>query len=303
MYCLVSTPIRGIQITYLDSGEADRYKLEEKNGTLAWVENDNPLASQNHVNRKYIDKGFLRKGEDDSVGMRISTNKTSSYENGYEIAYIPEDLAPWIVRLRDWQTRYNPIEEPTAWINIKQTRKINTKLLSRRGTQCFLFRDPTGKTDYLNTAPTVQPISTSAAFKSPLPKLLYKIQQTDLPLAEKIGPGDSQGCYRSKYTPHGMRVSLITALIADANISPVIVAKLVGHSNIVMTIYYVKLTQKHIRETLEKGYEEALAKAPERAQALILEGKIKEAESELLFTDSNFNAQRSRMANCINQVF
>ncbi len=287
MYCLVTIPLRGIQITYLDSGEADCDKLEIEDGELIWVKNDNPLAEQNFSNRKYRDCGFLRRGEDDSVGMRISTNKTSSYEGGYEIAYIPEELAPWIIRLRNWQTLYNPINKPTAWVDIKHTRKINSKLLSRRGTQCFLFRDPTGKTDYLDTLPTEQPISTSATFSYPLPKLLYSVQKTDLPLAEKAGAGETLGCYRSKYTPHGMRVSLITALIADANISPVIVAKLVGHSNIVMTIYYVKLTQKHIRETLDNGYEVALAKAPERAQALILEGKIKEAESELLFTDSN----------------
>ena len=37
MYILLSLPLRGIQITYLDSGEADDYKLIEVGSELVWV--------------------------------------------------------------------------------------------------------------------------------------------------------------------------------------------------------------------------------------------------------------------------
>jgi hypothetical protein len=28
---------------------------------------------------------------------------------GYDIPFMPEDLAYWIIQLREWQSKYNPI--------------------------------------------------------------------------------------------------------------------------------------------------------------------------------------------------
>lgn len=280
MYVLFSLPLRGIQICYLDSGEADDYKLiEQDDGNLIWVINDNPLAS--HLGNK----GFLHREIGDAIGMNISTNKTSKHEGGYTVPWMPLDVAKWVIRLRDWQTKYNPLRAPTPWRDITTPAEIHQKILKKRGSQCFLFRDPRDSIKRNTNPPGSQPFLPNSAF-SAFEKLLYLIQNDDMPLAQikkgKSGGADSD--YQSIYSPHTLRVSHISALLFEGDgLDPAIVQKLVGHANLVMTIYYGVINSEQMRDKLAGQYKEIAANKQKQYQASLLSRNIEEAKGELIF--------------------
>ena len=280
MYILFSLPLRGIQICYLDSGEADDYKLiEQDDGNLIWVINDNPLAS--HLGNR----GFLNRETGDLIGMNISTNKTSKKEGGYTVPWMPLDVAKWVIRLRDWQTKYNPLSTPTPWGDISTPVEIHQKVLKKRGSQCFLFRDPRDSLKRKTNPSGSQPFLPNAAY-SAFEKLLYLIQNDDMPLAQiKIGKsGGADSDYQSIYSPHTLRVSHISALLFEGDgLDPTIIQKLVGHANLVMTIYYGVINSEQMRDKLTGQYKEIAANQQKQYQASLLSRNIEEAKGELIF--------------------
>lgn len=284
---LFKMPLRGQQILWLDSGEADTLAPKFIDGKVSWVENTNALKDSIHAKGE---QGFLRsyQGKDEILtGAYITTNKTGLKDGGFEIDWIPDELIPWIIRLREWQEKYNPLSKVYSWAEIKMPDgvKVDQKILKKRGCQCFLFRDPYGKTKLEKASP----MYTSRAFGSVLPGLLAQIQTEECPLAQIIDPTKSMSVfnYTSEFTPHSLRVSHITALVLDYELPIPVVAKLVGHAQIVMTIYYVKITNYDIRKEMKERESEALKKGSERIQALLMEREYEQASKELLSIDKD----------------
>ena len=73
------------------------------------------------------------------------------------------------------------------------------------------------------------------------------MQQSHLALSTLEGNPTTLSCYKSKYTPHSMRVSLITAYVLEIGMPIEIVMKIVAHSSVIMSIYYCKVSNHHIR--------------------------------------------------------
>ncbi|MEZ9291234.1 VPA1269 family protein [Vibrio lentus] len=279
MYVLFSLPLRGVQICYLDSGEADEFKLVEQGGNLKWVINDNPLSGQLDA------KGFLKRLNGDAIGMNVSTNKTSKKEGGYTVPWMPDDLARWVIKLRDWQSRYNPLSEPTPWSDIHMSTIFHEKVLRMRGRQCFLFRDVRNLVKRKKNPAGSQPFIPNSMFNV-FEKLLFTIQTDEMPLAKIIlgKNGGSLSDYESTYTPHGLRVSHISALLFEGDgIDPIIVQKLVGHANLVMTIYYGVISHEHMREKLSGQYKTIVANKQKQYQASLLSRNIEDAKGELIY--------------------
>ncbi|WP_261885444.1 VPA1269 family protein [Vibrio pomeroyi] len=280
MYLLFSLPLRGIQVCYLDSGEADSDKLiEQEDGSLAWVPNDNLLAGQLN------NKGFLHREIGDEVGMNVSTNKTSTKEGGYTVPWMPLDVAKWVIRLRDWQSTYNPLNAPTSWSDIATPTEMHQKVLKKRGGQCFLFRDPRDSLKRKTNPPGSQPFLPNSAYRA-FEKLLYLIQNDDIPLAQirtgRNGSRDSD--FQSNYSPHSLRVSHVSALLFEGDgLDPVIVQKLVGHANLVMTIYYGVINSEQMRDKLTSQYKEIAANKQKQYQASLLSRNLEEAKGELIY--------------------
>jgi len=270
LYALLRIPLRGQQILWLDSGENDsEIPILSESGEIIWVGNQNILSS--HRESK---TGFITRLES-GVGMYVNTNKTSSIEGGYSAPYIPIELADLIIRLRCWQFKYNPLKSLTSWTDIKLNHKVNINKLKARGAQPFLFRSP--KSDI------GQPFSTTQAFNKYLPELLFKLQNKDEDWAYI-----EDRRYRSKYTPHSLRVSLITALVVDGGVHIDVISKLVGHSNIVMTIYYTKVGYGRMKTEIDRAEKVALARGVDRLQDIIINEGIEKAKSELISKDGQF---------------
>ncbi|ASI89633.1 gamma-mobile-trio integrase GmtZ [Vibrio mediterranei] len=271
LFTLLSVPLRGQQILWLDSGEADKLiPVFDNAGNIVWAENRNIIAGT----RKQS-SGFIKKYPD-GLGMFVTTNKTSLEKPTYSIPYMPYNLAVIIIKLRNWQNKYNPLKSLTGWDEIRLPRKQNVNILKAREKQAFLFRDP--------CYDKISPYRTANAFYHYLPKVLYEIQNHDFPLVNHYGKNK----LKTEYTPHSMRVSLITAYVVDGGIPLQVVSKLVGHASIVMTIYYTKVSSGEIRRELGEAEKRALAKGAQRLEDTILARSIEQARSELFGRDQTF---------------
>lgn len=280
MLALFELPIRGQQILWNDSGEWDEELPHYKNGKLVWEKN--PIEVQSHFKTS---QGFIKKYDENSFGFYCTTNKTKNVEGGYSAPYMPDHLAKWLILLRDWQMKYNPISVPTKWSNdfIPRWSHVTKSRLKRRGyegQQCFLFRDPSAKNEVLRSRPL-----TTNLLKNGLPILLYHIQDEQISLAtfdDFIEKDDKQNAlvktmnrYSSEYTPHSLRASIITAYLVDHKLSPVLVSKLVGHASLVMTIYYAKVTAPAMKREFERAEFEALKNKQNSINDAVMAAKFK----------------------------
>ena len=273
LYTLLMVPLRGQQILWLDSGEAD-HEIPILNGCeIIWVKNDTKLGKYKR------EQGFIRRFVDGGLGMFVTTNKTGG--KPYTAPYMPGNLAYWIIKLRDWQSKYNPLKKPTPWTEIELRSKTNENVLAQRGSQTFLFRNPVLK--YKTKSPE-SPLKTDVAFKKTLPALLAAIQQPGENLAE-LHPDPSRKQYISPFTTHSLRTSLITALVVDGGCPPHVVMKLVGHATIVMTLYYTKIGHGKMRQELEEAEKRALESNIDRIKDFVFDKKIEDAKSQLIATD------------------
>lgn len=275
LYTLLNVPLRGQQVLWLDSGEADnQIPVIDGNGKVEWVSNESYLVK---FNGNKIDEGFLKKYPDDEVGMFITTNKTSFREGGYSVPWIHENLTLWVIKLRNWQAKYNPLKSSTKWTEIDLTRKVNERILKQRGANCFLFRAFNSVSPYKTTL-----------FRHMLAYTLHKIERPENKLTRVLNDNDTLTSYESMYTPHSMRVSLITAYVNDGDVPIQIVSKLAGHARIVMTIYYTKVNHAQAKYALNIAEKKALEKSPLRIQQQMLNNEIEEAKSELVGNSPSF---------------
>lgn len=149
---------------------------------------------------------------------------------------------------------------------------MNAMQLKARGINCFLFR----------RFDDFEPATVANALTPRLAAALYNIQPSNLMLAESNGNLASLSNYSSKYTPHSMRVSLITAYVVEMGMPIEIVMKIVGHSSIIMSIYYCKISNSEIRKRLNEGEKLALKSQANAIQETIEQNKIEELKNQLV---------------------
>lgn len=286
-YALTKVPLRGRQIAYNDSGEADEYLAElDSQNKIIWQKNSSPLSGLTK------EQSFIKRMPDGQMGMFTTTNKTNNNGQGYTIPWIPEDLAYWLVKLRKWQQKYNPISYPSSWLDCQRTN-LNEVQRKAKGINCFLFRR---FNDF-------EPAAVSNALTPRLAAALFHIQPSNLILATLEGNPATLGCYKSKYTPHSMRVSLITAYVLEMGMPIEIVMKIVGHSSVIMSIYYCKVSNHDIRTRLEEGEKIALKSEVESIQRIIEQNKIENVKNQLIGNNTEILQALSNEVPAGNYVF
>lgn len=262
-YALASVPIRGIQLAYVDSGEADREIPVIVNGQIQWVVNDSALKD------KTDNQSFVKRYPDDELGMFITTNKTSRHNSSYSVPWIPENLAFWMIRLRDWQAKYNPIQRTMPWVDCTNTN-LTVPDRAKRPNNCFLFREFGGEECTANFGSRLHRRTAVA---------LYNVAPQ---LASLEGNPRKYNSYDTDYTPHTMRVSLITAYVMEFRLPLSIIVKIVGHSSIVMTIYYVKINGELLRKKFSEGEKRALSDQSKAVYQAIQQKRIDSVKNQLI---------------------
>lgn len=264
-YALASVPARGRQLAYNDSGEADEQISKFEAGKISWVKNISALAGMTKR------QGFIKQYPDEQFGMHFTTNKTSKSRRGYNVPWMPDNLAYWVIRLRSWQTKYNPITAPTPWLSCERTN-MNESQRRAKGSNCFLFRD-FGREE---------PPYFNGRLTNRIAAALYHSQPKDLIFATLRGCLNNISGYKSLYTPHSMRVSLITAYVMEFGLPIEIIMKVVGHSTIVMSIYYLKVGSEGLRQRFSEGEKIALRNKVYAAQRMIEQNRIESIKHELV---------------------
>jgi len=261
-------PLRTGQVRMLDSGESDTRKY--LNG--AWIDNDHPMTFSN---RDLWQQGVFRRNVDPadegivSTLLYINTNKTADMErSGPEKGYVMpwfqtndpiENVFYWLEKLRDWQCKYNPIARRTELREL-DARHIQAKTAAQLASYpacCFLFRLP-------ETGPEERMLPVSDAVLSHAWTCLLRELQKRVAARGETHPGGTAIQFVSRndrarddalFPLHSLRVSLITALALDGEVPFPILQKLVGHSRLLMTLYYTKPGAARIFKVLAEAAE------------------------------------------------
>jgi hypothetical protein len=259
-------PLRTFQVRMLDSGEADTWHYAAGNWTLS----SSRLAQGSE--RRPIQQGVFRRsapladGEAVPTVLYINTNKTadiarSGAEKGYVLPWsfggpVHQDVIYWLEKLRNWQGKYNPISRRTAWAEM-DGRHIKAKSevqFASYADTCFLFRLPEVGNGERHLPIRMNGLDSS--WFSLLEALELRLADRGeahrngspirfLPLAE-----ERTGYPTTLFPLHSLRVSLITALALEGQVPFPVLQKLVGHSRLLMTLYYTKPGATHLRDVL-----------------------------------------------------
>ncbi|MCW5300342.1 hypothetical protein DXT88_19395 [Herbaspirillum lusitanum] len=299
IYVKLQLPLRTYQVRMLDSGEADtdRYAL----GT--WGKNTGPLAKGTEKNPFH--RGVFRRMMDDiknvfMTGLYINTNKTADqdkeeWSKGYTIPWEHTEVLKWLEKLRDWQSKYNPIVAPIAWteLELKHMGKLKAEpSLKAMGSTCFLFRDAAAQGD-----DRFKPICASSGLRGFWHKLLKTLENQcaenqvfDLagnPLAfvvPKLHP--NAAAFTTYYPLHSLRVSLITAYALEGGVPMAILSKCIaGHARLIMTLYYTKAGITYCTETMDAATKRLMVNEQENYGRWLKDKTYQQIESGVAYND------------------
>lgn len=254
-------PERTFQIRVCNSGEADLERYDPHSDR--WTPNGHQLAGKTPY---FKPMGLARKILDHRTGkmftgLYFNTNKTgdvgkSAEDRGHVIPWQNERVLSIYNNLRSWQEKYNPIERTTKWSDLQEDailKKSSRDILTDRGAETFLFRDPCSRFPE-------QPLTHTrlTAFWN---KLCTELEDR-LAREEETAPGGEriQLVIRDKsgdvsgtiYNLHSLRVTMITAW-AEAGVPIDVLMKVAGHATAIMTIYYRKISISHVTDILNSA--------------------------------------------------
>lgn len=294
-------PLRTFQVRVLDSGEADTWRYEAGRWTL------NTGHRAQGSERHPLQQGVFRRscpltdGEAVAAVLYINTNKTadiakSGPEKGYILPWLSGgpiylDVFYWLEKLRNWQEKYNPIAGRTSWTELDGRHiKVKSDLqLAGYPDACFLFRVPEavdGKRHLPLTADTLE---------KPWYCLLGTLERrladqgvtlsTGAPVQLLPPPTRKTSVTATLFPLHSLRVSLITALALEGQVPFPILQKLVGHSRLLMTLYYTKPGASYIRKTLLGAAERMEANKASSIEAFLLDTEYDELLKSAICND------------------
>ena len=293
-------PLRTYQVSMLDSGEADTWRYESGHWKLN-DKHDFALGSE----KRPFGKGIFRRIHDTmtgqySTGLYVNTNKTADQnkdelERGYIIPWQNEEVLYWLEKLRNWQEKYNPIANPTdcaALLNKHIGAIKSDKQLESMGEIAFLFRDASAKGDD-KYKPSYGGVALAPLWYQLLLTLENELaeQGNTLDNGERLKlvvdyPEDTpeNAKVATNFPLHSLRVSLITAYTMDTQLPlPVISKLLAGHTRLLMTIYYNKITPSVMAEKMSEAEGELEGKAKQSVRNFLKDASLAQIQCKMVY--------------------
>ncbi len=289
IYMKLHLPLRTYQVRMLDSGEADTWRYEkgtwEINQKHTFVKGSEKYPWQKGVFRR------IRVPEigDVMTGFYINTNKTADrnkneLDRGYVIPWEHKLILYWLEKMRNWQEKYNPITEPTPIDSLDFHHFGSTKTEVQReaiGDICFLFRNaPNVDLEERN-----KPVGTS--WISCLWYLLLKeLEERKYKAGETLSDGrrirfTCPATKKPLFPLHSLRVTLITCYAMEGDIpAPVLSKLLVGHSRLIMTLYYTKITPSVIAQKMEEAEQKMRDGEKASLRNFLVDAEIRQIEEK-----------------------
>tara|TARA_R110001583_G_scaffold195486_1_gene374129 strand:- start:18994 stop:21606 length:2613 start_codon:yes stop_codon:yes gene_type:complete len=310
MFTKLHLPLRSFQVRFLDSGEGDTWRYEQGQ----WVENTKHAFKYGTAKRPY-QKGVFKRTYDSmnesySTGLYVSTNKTADQnkdeiQRGYTIPWQHEELLYWLEKLRNWQEKYNPVDRLAKGTELKKTHIGKTKSKSQleaMGEFAFLFR---AHGSHL----PISPIHNA----NPWYRLLSKLEEDVFVSGQTLANGerlrfvkdygdDHGGREISKvateYPLHSLRVSLITCYTMDTDLPlPVISKLLAGHTRLLMTIYYNKITPSVMAEKMKEANAALVSKGDGALKNFLADAEMNQIRLHTAYHADQHNSIESALAN------
>lgn len=293
-------PLRTYQVRMLDSGEADTWRYENGDWTLN-EHFDFVLGSE----KRPFGKGIFHRVHDSmteqySTGLYINTNKTADknkeeLERGYIIPWQNEEVLYWLEKLRNWQEKYNPIDCPTDCSTLLKKhigKQKSQKQLDSMGDISFLFRDASAKGEDKK-----KPIAGDANIAPFWYQLLLKLENEVADNGETLNngrklklvveyPDDTpvHSKVATLFPLHSLRVSLITAYTMDTQLPlPVISKLLAGHTRLLMTIYYNKITPSVMAEKMEEAETQLKDKSKQSVRNFLKDASMEQIQCKMVY--------------------
>lgn len=293
-------PLRTYQVCMLDSGEADTWRYEQGRWVLN-TKHDFALGSE----KRPFGKGVFRRIHDSmtgqySTGLYINTNKTADQnkdelERGYIIPWQNEEVLYWLEKLRNWQEKYNPIVKPTDCTTLSPKhigKQKSQKQLESMGEIAFLFRYASAK-----GADKFKPMNGSQTLASLWYQLLLRLENqleergNKLDNGERLKlvvdyPEDKKDAVKvaTLFPLHSLRVSLITAYTMDTQLPlPVISKLLAGHTRLLMTIYYNKITPSVMAEKMNEAEGQLEDKSKQSVRNFLKDASMEQIQCKMVY--------------------
>lgn len=310
LFTKLHLPSRSFQVRFLDSGEGDTWRYEHGQ----WVENTKHAFKYGSPKRPY-QKGVFRRIYDSlsecfTTGLYISTNKTADQnkdeiQRGYTIPWQHEELLYWLEKLRNWQEKYNPIDRLTngAELEISHTGLAKaTAQLEAMGEFAFLFRE--------RNSPF--PISIYSV-RNPWYRMLSKLEENVFRTGQTLANGERLRFVKdygddfeeaedkrraTEYPLHSLRVSLITCYTMDTDLPlPVISKLLAGHTRLLMTIYYNKITPSVMAEKMKEADAALLEKGEGSLRNFLVDAEMNQIQLRSVYHRDKYRSVEAVLAN------
>jgi len=312
-YLKLNVPLRVYQARMLDSGEADTYKYS--NGK--WVSNDNPCQRGNK--RNPYQKGVINRYKCEvtgamDAGFWINTNKTADQykigENiGYQIPWNMVKMFVWLEKLRNWQAKYNSIDKPLSWFDLKPylDNLLSSEMLSKRGDLCPLFRDPLGRNKHKRTDVPISKHYVNLMWFiliEGIENWLTDEGRTHVD-GSRITLIKSRKSETTIFPQHNVRVSLLTHLFISGDVPLPVLSKLIaGHARLIMSLFYIKLTPSVVADKLSEAQKRLNENARKDFDLFVQQANIDQLDNRAVYHDrrsvssalnSGFPMQRVRV--------
>ncbi|KAA0680336.1 VPA1269 family protein [Roseomonas genomospecies 6] len=248
IHFLLELPLRGFQVRFLDSGEADEETVDVER--LRWLRNTSEHARNGRSKGVlYIEQGWEG---DPFLGVYVNTNKTgvSDARSGYRIPWCPPELADYIRMLAEWNRANNNVGE-CPLLEKKNYNEIKNPVVKAAVGTCFpLFRDPITDDGYPLQRRRLDAYwhRLVRAVEDEINASPERKDKRPLHLTRLDGNGEEAERV-SLFDIHSLRVSGITNLI-ERGLPPSMVMEIVGHATVVMTLYYNRTRMENLNARL-----------------------------------------------------
>lgn len=296
VYLKLHLPLRTYQARMLDSGEADGERYEKGK----WVKNLNSFAIP-HLSQGVFKKITDLNNNQIYTGFFINTNKTADLnklpsEKGYVIPWENHVVLYWLEKLRNWQEKYNKISSPTPCTSLNTSHLgqiVAEETLKNMGNISFLLRHAAAKEEENKVKPIFDStlnglwLNLLIDFEEDLAQEGQTFSDGSRIKFVEVSSNAENLSYLPLYPLHSLRVSFITSYLQDGKVPLPIMSKLLaGHSSLLMTLYYTKISPNHMQTIISDAQKKMEKNGEEDLRIFLRDHTFDEIQKKMVFQDT-----------------